>query len=235
MEPLTPEQTQERFQSLLEKAKRGIVLSGGDAEFLHRHKDKERWKKNLGEVAAVFNVAVSALRRWQDINPDAFQKTPLGYDLDAIKVVRKQFLADGNYTRLNDGDEVNVEGVEDVATLKARKIHLECQKLATQIEILQAKYVSVDEVLAQVRAVMYAIKEKIKRIPPEMAYEVSGVSPAEAEERLLTCIDKILREMEQEDYVKIEEQLKAKKVDVEMMEVEIAPTEPIKRGRPRKS
>jgi LPS O-antigen subunit length determinant protein (WzzB/FepE family) len=68
-----------------------------------------------------------------------------------------------------------------------------------------------------------------------MAYEVSGVSPAEAEERLLVCIDKILREMEHEDYVKIEEQLKAKKVDVEMMEVEIAPTEPVKRGRPRKS
>jgi LPS O-antigen subunit length determinant protein (WzzB/FepE family) len=41
--------------------------------------------------------------------------------------------------------------------------------------------------------------------------------------------------MEQEDYIKIEEQLKAKKVDVEMMEVEIAPTEPAKRGRPRKS
>jgi hypothetical protein len=102
----------------------------------------------------------------------------------------------------------------------------------------EAKYpeaFSVDEVLAQVRAVMYAIKEKIKRIPPEMAYEVSGVSPAEAEERLFTCIDKILREMEHEDYVKIEEQLKAKKVDVEMMEVEIAPAEPVKRGRPRKS
>jgi hypothetical protein len=235
MEPLTPEQTQERFQLLLEKAKRGIVLSIGDTEFLHRHKDKERWKKNLSEVAAVFNVYVSAMMRWKEINPDAFQKTPLGYDLDAIKSVRKQFLADGSYTRLNDGDDVNVEGVEDVATLKARKIHLECQKLATQIEILQAKYVSVDEVLAQVRAVMYAIKEKIKRIPPEMAYEVSGVSPAEAEERLFTCIDKILREMGQEDYIKIEEQLKAKKVDVEMMEVEIAPTEPIKRGRPRKS
>jgi len=61
------------------------------------------------------------------------------------------------------------------------------------------------------------------------------VSPAEAEERLLTCIDKILREMEHEDYIKIEEQLKSKKVDVEMMEVEIAPTEPVKRGRPRKS
>jgi hypothetical protein len=41
--------------------------------------------------------------------------------------------------------------------------------------------------------------------------------------------------MEHEDYVKIEEQLKAKKVDVEMMEVEIAPAEPEKRGRSRKS
>jgi len=33
----------------------------------------------------------------------------------------------------------------------------------------------------------------------------------------------------------MEEQLKAKKADVEMMEVEIAPAEPEKRGRSRKS
>lgn len=234
MEPLTPEQTQERFQSLLEKAKRGIVLSGGDAEFLHRHKDKERWKKNLGEVAAVFNVAVSALRRWQDINPDAFQKTPLGYDLDAIKVVRKQFLAEGNYTRLNDGDEVNVEGVEDVATLKAKKIHLECQKLATQIDILRAKYVSLEDVLTQFRAVIYAVKEKMRRLPSELAYEVSGVTPAESEERIEKAINKILTALSEEDYNKVEERLKTQSAKFEDLEEDTRDKDQPKRGRPKK-
>jgi len=207
MEPLTPEQTQERFQSLLEKAKRGIVLSGGDAEFLHRHKDKERWKKNLGEVAAVFNVATSALRRWQDINPDAFQKTPLGYDLDAIKVVRKQFLADGNYTRLNDGDEVNVEGVEDVATLKARKIFLECKNLEIKNKKAESILIEVDKVLIAFRAICYAVKDKFSRVPSELAYEVSGVTPAEAEQRIRDKIDKICQELSVEDYSKLEEAL----------------------------
>ena len=234
MDATTAEDTQKKLQDLLARVAAGHPLSYAESEFLKGRTIEPKYQ-TLGDVAAFFSISTPGLRRWEEKYPEAFAKGPNGYDLEKIKAARQQFLASGKYTRLNDGDTINVEGVQDVASLKARKIHLECQKLATQIEILQSKYVSVDEVLAQVRAVMYAIKEKIKRVPPEMAYEVSGVSPAEAEERLLTCIDKILREMEQEDYIKIEEQLKSKKVDVEMMEVEIAPTEPVKRGRPRKS
>ena len=207
MEALTPEQTQERFQSLLEKVQRGVVLSVADTDFLHRHKDQARWKKNLGDVAAVFNVTAAAMRRWQDINPDAFQKTPLGYDLDAIKVVRKQFLADGNYTRLNDGDEVNVEGVEDVATLKARKIFLECKNLEIKNKKAESILIEVDKVLIAFRAICYAVKDKFSRVPSELAYEVSGVTPAEAEQRIREKIDKICQELSVEDYSKLEEAL----------------------------
>ena len=207
MEALTPEQTQERFQSLLEKVQRGVVLSVADTDFLHRHKDQARWKKNLGDIAAVFNVTAAAMRRWQDINPDAFKKTPLGYDLDAIKVVRKQFLADGNYTRLNDGDEVNVEGVEDVATLKARKIFLECKNLEIKNKKAESILIEVDKVLIAFRAICYAVKDKFSRVPSELAYEVSGVTPAEAEQRIREKIDKICQELSVEDYSKLEEAL----------------------------
>ena len=207
MEALTPEQTQERFQSLLEKVQRGVVLSVADTDFLHRHKDQARWKKNLGDIAAVFNVTPAAMRRWQDINPDAFKKTPLGYDLDAIKVVRKQFLADGNYTRLNDGDEVNVEGVEDVATLKARKIFLECKNLEIKTKKAESILIEVDKVLIAFRAICYAVKDKFSRVPSELAYEVSGVTPAEAEQRIREKIDKICQELSVEDYSKLEEAL----------------------------
>ena len=207
MEALTPEQTQERFQSLLEKVQRGVVLSVADTDFLHRHKDQARWKKNLGDIAAVFNVTPAAMRRWQDINPDAFKKTPLGYDLDAIKVVRKQFLADGNYTRLNDGDEVNVEGVEDVATLKARKIFLECKNLEIKNKKADSILIEVDKVLIAFRAICYAVKDKFSRVPSELAYEVSGVTPAEAEQRIREKIDKICQELSVEDYSKLEEAL----------------------------
>lgn len=207
MEALTPEQTQERFQSLLEKVQRGVVLSVADTDFLHRHKDQARWKKKLGDVAAVFNVTPAAMRRWQEINPDAFQKTSLGYDLDAIKLVRKQFLADGNYTRLNDGDEVNVEGVEDVATLKARKIFLECKNLEIKNKKAESILIEVDKVLIAFRAICYAVKDKFSRVPSELAYEVSGVTPAEAEQRIREKIDKICQELSVEDYSKLEEAL----------------------------
>jgi hypothetical protein len=234
MEPLTPEQTQERFQLLLEKAKRGIVLSAGDTEFLHRHKDKERWKKNLSEVALVFNVYASAMMRWKEINPDAFQKTPLGYDLDAIKAVRKQFLSDGNYTRLNDGDEVNVEGVEDVATLKARKIFLECKNLEIKNKKAESILIEVDKVLIAFRAICYAVKDKFSRVPSELAYEVSGVTPAEAEQRMREKIDKICQELSVEDYSKLEDALTTPTDDGDDLEVKPAEPEKPKPKRQKK-
>jgi hypothetical protein len=234
MESLTPEQTQERFQSLLEKAKRGIVLSAGDGEFLHRNKDKERWKKTLNEIAVTFNVTVGAMRRWQEISPEAFDKTPLGYDLDAIKVVRKQFLADGNYTRLNDGDEVNVEGMEDVATLKARKIFLECKNLEIKNKKAELILIEVDKVLIAFRAICYAVKDKFCRLPSELAYEVSGVTPAEAEQRMREKIDKICQELSVEDYSKLEDTLTTPTNDDDDLEVKPAEPEKPKPKRQKK-
>jgi len=226
MEPLTPEQIQERFQSLLEKAERGVVLSAVDADFLHRHKDKERWKKTLNEIAVTFNVSVAAMARWRQINPEAFDKKPLGYDLDAIKLVRKQFLADGNYTRLNDGDDVSVEGIEDVATLKARKIFLECKNLEIKNKKAEAILIEVEKVLGAFRTICYAVKEKFSRVPSELAYEVSGVTPAEAEERIREKIDKICQELSVEDYSKLEDALTTPTNDDD--DLEVAPAEPEK-------
>jgi len=168
MDATTDEDTQKKLQDLLARVAAGHPLSYAESEFL-KNQSTEPQYKTLKDVAAFFGITQGALRRWEEKYPDAFEKGSNGYNIEKIKAARQQFLASGKYARLNDGDTINVEGVQDVASLKARKIHLECQKLATQIEILQSKYVSVDEVLAQVRAVMYAIKEKIKRIPPEMA------------------------------------------------------------------
>ena len=228
MEPLTQDQIQERFQSLVEKAKRGVVLSAIEASFLELHKDTARWKKTLKEIAATFNVTAGAIRRWYDINPDAFQKTPLGYDLDAIKVVRKQFLADGDYTRLNDGDEVNVEGVEDVATLKARKIFLECKNLEIKNKKAEAILIEVEKVLVAFRTICYAVKDKFSRVPSELAYEVSGVTPAEAEQRIRDKIDKICHELSVEDYSKLEDALTTITDDGDDLE-----PEPVKEEKPK--
>lgn len=207
MEAFTPEQMQERFDALLIKANNGIVLSTEDINFLHSHKDTKRWKKTIKEVAAFFNVDAAALTRWKNKDPDSFAKTPLGYDLEKIKVVRKAFLMDGNYTRLNDGDEINVEGVEDVATLKARKIFLECKNLEIKNKKAEAILIEVDKVLIAFRAICYAVKDKFCRVPAELAYEVSGVTPAEAEQRIREKIEKICQELSVEDYSKLEDAL----------------------------
>jgi hypothetical protein len=67
MEAFTPEQMQERFDTLLIKANNGIVLSTEDTNFLHSFKDTKRWKKTLKEVSAFFNVDITALNRWKKL------------------------------------------------------------------------------------------------------------------------------------------------------------------------
>jgi predicted ATP-binding protein involved in virulence len=118
--------------------------------------------------------------------------------------------------------------------LKAKKIHLECQKLATQIDILRAKYVSLEDVLTQFRAVIYAVKEKMRRLPSELAYEVSGVTPAESEERIEKAINKILTALSEEDYNKVEERLKTQSAKFEDLEEDTRDKDQPKRGRPKK-
>jgi hypothetical protein len=105
-------------------------------------------------------------------------------------------------------DEDGGDGEADIAQLKTRKVRLECDKLETQIDILRGKYALVEDVLAEVRTVIYAVKDRIRRAGPELAYEVSGVTPAEAEERINAYTHRVLTDLETTNYDALAEKLK---------------------------
>lgn len=161
---------------------------------------------SLDAVGEVMGVTAKALLKWKGADTDgALEKKPEGYDIEAIRELRKRFLASSQKTRLIDGD--STDGELDVAGLKARKIRLECDKLATQIDILRGKYALVEDVLAEVRTVIFSIKDKFRRLGPEMAYVVSGVSPAAAEEALNEYVNKALMELATTQYETLAEKL----------------------------
>lgn len=143
-------------------------------------------------------------------------------------------MASGKYTRLNDGDTINVEGVQDVASLKARKIFLECKNLEIKNKKAEAILIEVDKVLTAFRAICYAVKDKFCRLPSELAYEVSGVTPAEAEQRMREKIDKICQELSVEDYSKLEDALTTPTDDGDDLEVKPAEPEKQKPKRQKK-
>ena len=196
------------IKRILEAVKKGIILSSADERLLKQHKNNLLWRPSLKDVAAHMGVTDTALQRWKHIDPEAFEKSELGYDLDRIKAARKQFQATSPQTRLADGDEINLEGVQDVATLKARKIDLECQKLLLDIERKRGQLIPIDEALLQFRTILYAVREEMKRMPAELAYEVSGVSPAEAEDRINECLDKTLQRISDTNFAQLEVQLR---------------------------
>lgn len=107
----------------------------------------------------------------------------------------------------NPSADLQFTGQEDFDELKLLRLRLDCVKTHTQNQILTSKYTPVDKVLTQIRTVIYALKEKFLRLPSEMAYEVSGVTPADAEERLHAAIVKILDELTNEDYPSLEQRL----------------------------
>ena len=209
MTDLTPAEIQEKIQGLLNKIQQGIGVSEAELQFLNHHKDTNRWKRTLTEIAFHFKVKQQAMLRWQEKYPEAFKKTPIGYDLDAIKQARKDFLATGSYVRLNDGDEVNIEGIQDYATLKARKIHLECQSIEAKNNYFMGKTVAVDDVMTQFKTVIHVVKDKFRSMPRELAYKVSGVSPAEAEEIMNARMEEILHALSEEDYKRVEDTLRS--------------------------
>lgn len=209
MTDLTPAEIQEKIQGLLNKIQQGIGVSEAELQFLNHHKDTNRWKRTLTEIAFHFKVKQQAMLRWQEKYPEAFKKTPIGYDLDAIKQARKDFLATGSYVRLNDGDEVNIEGIQDYATLKARKIHLECQSIEAKNNYFMGKTVAVDDVMTQFKTVIHVVKDKFRSMPRELAYKVSGVSPAEAEEIMNARMEEILHALSEEDYKRVEDNLRS--------------------------
>lgn len=95
----------------------------------------------------------------------------------------------------------------DLEGLKGKKLALECEKLQAHIQVLRKKWTSVEHALSQVRAMVYATKEKFRRLASEVAYDVSGVSPAEAETKIRDAVDRIMLELSEEDFAKLAESL----------------------------
>ena len=211
----------DRLAAIHAKLQDGKKLTAAEKRFLAQSKAEARYVPTLEEVASYFGVVRKALKRWEEFDTEgALKPTPNGYDIEAIRRLRKRFLENTPNTRLNKGDLAPSDGDDDedkndVATLKARKIRLECDKLAVQIDILMGKYALVEDVLAEVRTVIYAVKDKLRRAGPELAYDVSGVTPAEAEDKISAYIHKVLTDLETTDYDALSEKLAKPKEDME--------------------
>ena len=206
-----------KLAGLLAKLKAGKKLTKAEEAFVEASNLSTRYVKSLSAVAAQFGVIRQNLVNWKKYDTEgALEKTEHGYDVEAVKRLRARMLVESGNPILRDSDigatkpatDGEPEEELDVGTLKARKIRLECDKLATQIDILRAKYALVEDVLAEVRVVIYGIKDKFRRLPAEMAYEVSGVSPAEAESRLADYVTKALTELAEANYEALAAKLK---------------------------
>ena len=209
----------DQLSAILAKAKRNERLTKREQRIVDDARRPPSHYATMEDAAAHYGVSRPALYRWKEVFPEAFEPGPDGYDAKLIGEARKRFLAQGKGVRLNKGDVdgVNQANSDEIGQnqpipeqygtleeLKLKKEWLSCQKLATQIDILQSKYALIDDIMEQVRAVIYATREKFQRLAPEQSYEVSGVSPAEAEERLRVAVGRILTELADEDYNKIE-------------------------------
>jgi hypothetical protein len=199
----------DKLAALLAKLKEGKRLTKAEERFVEQSKAEARFVPTLEAVAAHFGVTKAALYQWRrDGDEETYSGGPKGYDIEAFTAVRKRFLGTSKNPRMLQSDFGGDGEENDVTALKARKIRLECDKLATQIDILRGKYALVEDVLAEVRTVIYAVKDRIRRAGPELAYEVSGVTPAEAEERINAYTHRILTDLETTNYEQLAEKLK---------------------------
>ena len=201
----------QKLETILAKVKDGRKLTAAEERFVEQSKAESRYLPTLDAVAAHYGIARQSLDKWRAKDDElALEKGPNGYDLDAIGRVRRKFVAEGKNPRLLAGDlDGSGSGDEtDVALLKARKIRLECDKLATQIDILRAKYALVDDIMAQLMPIIYRFKEKVDRLGPELAFQVSGSSPADAEQIIRDAGDKLLMELSDDDIPRMEAALR---------------------------
>lgn len=209
----------EQLKTLLDRLKAGGKLTSQERKFVAAAQRAPEFYATLEEIATHYGVVRSALRRWEELSPQAFVKTPQGYDAKAIAEARRKFLNRGTKTRLNRGDikaannvhefAVQIgEGIkevfEDLDTLTARERTLKCQKLAAQIDILMGLYVKKSVVLRELRAVLYGLKEAFLRVPPEVCYAVSGKTPAEAQEIVSDSIRRVLTKADEIDFARFE-------------------------------
>ena len=187
----------DKLSGVLQKLKAGKKLTARERKLVDAAQRPATHFPTLDAVAEYYGVARPSLSQWQELFPDAFTKGPNGYDAQAIADARRRYIAQAKKVNLNKGDIANSEGgagtdYGSLEQLKLRKEWLACEKTAVQIDILLGKFAPVDSVLEQVRTVFYAIKDKFRRIPKELAYEVSGKSPAEAEDIIADAVDRVL-------------------------------------------
>lgn len=196
----------DKLAAIHAKLKTGKKLTKGEQRFLDAQ-DAGRWARTLNDVAAKFGLARQSLDDWKLYDSEgALVKGPRGYDLEAIQRLRDKMHAEGKSVVLLPGDKTS--GDDDPTALKARKLRLECDKLSTQIDILRGKYALIDDIMAQILPIIYAFKEKLTRLGPELAFEVSGATPADAEDRIRQAADKILTELCDDDLPRLEDALR---------------------------
>ncbi len=205
----------DKLAALLAKVKDGKRLTKAEERFLEQSKKETRYVRTKAEVAAFFGINISAMERWRGADPDnALDGGPDGYDMDAIRAVRKRFLATSPKTRLNAGDmagDGEGDGEADIAALKTRKVRLECDKLETQIDILRGKYALVEDVRAQLMPVIYLFKDRFLKLGDEVAYQLSGMEPADIQDKIRAEVEKILNKLADEDIPKLFDSLSAPK------------------------
>jgi hypothetical protein len=198
----------QKLEKILLKAKAGKRLTPAE----EREVERARWAPSLADVARHFGLVRQSLDSWKPYDTEnALAKTERGYDLEALQRLRDRMHAEGKNPRLLPGDKTGGASSDedsDPTALKARKLRLECDKLATQIEILRGKYALIDDIMAQLLPIIYSFKEKLIRLGPELAFEVSGVSPADAEDRIRMAAEKILTELAEDDIPRLEEALR---------------------------
>lgn len=198
---------QEKLKRLKAKLDEGKGLTEAEQRFLDEGRTPPQWFQTLEEAAKHHGITRRAFRRWEEKYPEAFQKTANGYSSAKIQEAREKFLAESPNTRLCDGDAVPAapgKPETSVADLKIRKMELECDKLATQIDILRGLYVRKSTVVRELRVVLYALKEAFLRIGAEVCYQTSGKTPAEAQEIINEAIRRALLKANEIDFERFE-------------------------------
>jgi hypothetical protein len=190
----------DKLATLLAKLKEGKRLTKAEERFVEQSKAEARFVPTLDAVAQHFGVTKAALYKWQRPgDEETYAGGPKGYDVEAFTAVRKRFLGTSKNPRMLQSDFSGDGEENDVTALKARKIRLECDKLATQIDILRGKYALVEDVLAELMPIIYAIKDRFLKLGPEVAYQLSGMEPADIEDKIRGGVEKILNKLADED------------------------------------
>jgi hypothetical protein len=187
-----------QLAALAEKLANGGELTAEEKAFIEAH-DKSRWAKSVDAIAKHFHVSARAVLRWIDRAPEVFTKSANGrYDLRALEDWRRADVLTNKKGRVTEWDAEDAGASAAGMTLpqlRTEKERAVVIKTWLQIDILRAKYADVDLVKSQVQGVFARAKARIKRLPRELCYAVTGITPAQAEQLLDGETDNILNDL----------------------------------------